>query len=306
MTMANAYASIIVNAPVEAVWQVIRDFNGLPAWLSGVAASSIEEGRDPDTVGCVRLLTLANGATASERLVALDDSRYLVSYSFVQQLFPISDHRATIELLPVTSGERTFVQWSATFQDLPGHAGETAPVMQAQVLEAGLVALAQKLDGASGPTGKPRWDGWRPAKVFCSSVINGPVPAVWAKVRDFIGMHEYHPDIRDMKMLGGMRADKISGVRDFMFGEGRIVERLTYLNDADHAFRYLIEQSPMPWMNYHAGARFLPVTIGSKTYAEWIADWTASANDDVALIPNIHNNVFQLAFDTLNERFFPG
>jgi hypothetical protein len=62
----------------------------------------------------------------------------------------------------------------------------------------------------------------------------------------------------------------------------------------------------MPWMNYHAAARFLPITAGNKTFAEWTADWTATPNDDVALIPDIHMNVFQKAFDTLNERYFPG
>jgi hypothetical protein len=304
--MAKAYASIIVDAPVEAVWPVVRDFNGLPNWVPGVVGSSIEGGRDADSVGCVRLLTLGNGATCSERLLALDDSRYLVSYAFVQPLFPIIGHRAVIELIPVTSGERTFVQWSATFEDLPGHAGETAPVMQASVFEAGLAALAAKCSGTSAPAGTLRWDGWRPAKVFCSSVINGPLPAVWERVRDFIGMGAWHPDISAMKMVGGVRADKISGVRDFLFGDGRIMERLTYLNDADHEFRYLIEQSPMRWMNYHAAARFLPITAENKTFAVWTADWIAGANDDVALIPDIHNNVFQKAFDTLNERFFPG
>jgi Polyketide cyclase / dehydrase and lipid transport len=304
--MANAYASIIVDAPVEAVWPVVRDFNGLPNWLAGVAGSSIEGGRDADTVGAVRLLKLADGGACSERLVALDDSRYMVSYSFVQQLFPISDHRATIELIPVTSGERTFVQWSATFKDLPGHDGETAPIMQAHVFEAGLTALAEKCKGAAAPAGVPRWDGWRPAKVFCSSVINGPRQAVWDRVRDFIGMGGWHPDIGGMKMIGGVRPDKVSGVRDFMFGDGRIMERLTLLNDADHEFRYLIEQSPMPWMNYHAGLRLHPITTGNKTLAVWFADWVASPNDDAKLIGDIHNNVFQKAFDTLNERFFPG
>jgi Polyketide cyclase / dehydrase and lipid transport len=304
--MPNVYASIIVDAPVEAVWPVIRDFNGLPNWLPGVVGSSIEDGRDPDTVGCVRRIAVEGGGSGSERLLALDDSRYVVSYAFVEQLFPIRDHRATIELIPVTAGERTFVQWSATFADLPGHEGETAPAMQANVLEAGLAALAAKCAGQTASGAKPRWDGWRPAKVFCSAVINGPVSAVWGRVRDFIGMGAWHPGISDMKMLGGVRSDKISGVRDFMFGDGRILERLTYLNDADHEFRYLIEQSPMPWINYHAGARFLPITAGDKTFAEWTADWVASPNDDATLIADIHQNVFQKAFDTLNERFFAG
>ncbi len=304
--MPNVYASIIIEAPVEAVWAVIRDFNGLPNWIPGVVSSSIEGGEPADRVGCVRLIGVDGGGSCSERLIALDDSRYSVSYGFVQNLFPISGHLATIELIPCTSGERTFVQWSASFNDLPGHEGETAPVMQAGVFDAGLANLAAKLKGAAAPAGAVRWDGWRPAKVFCSSVIHGPREKVWPIVRDFIGMAGWHPGISNMKMVGGVPADKISGVRDFNFGEGRILERLTQMDDANYAFRYLIEQAPMPWMNYHAGARLYPVTATSQTFAVWTADWTASPNDDVKLIPDIHENVFQKAFDTLNERYFSG
>jgi hypothetical protein len=304
--MAKAYGSIVVDAPVEAVWPIIRDFSGLPNWLAGVAESAIEGGRDPDSVGCLRRLKLVDGGTGSERLLALDDSRYSVSYSFVDQIFAIANHRATIELIPVTSGNRTYAQWHASFDDLPGHEGETAPVMEAHVFAAGLQALATKCAGMAAPAGAVRWDGWRPAKVFCSSVINGPVPAVWDRIRDFIGMGGWHPDISAMQMIGGVRSDKVSGVRDFLFGEGRILERLTYLNDADHAFRYTIEQSPMPWLHYHAGVQLYPITASNRTFAVWTADWAASANDDVTLIPTIHDNVFQKAFDTLNERYFPG
>ncbi len=302
--MAQAHASIIIDAPLEAVWPVVRDFNGLPKWLPGITGSSIQGGTQADVVGCVRLLQLANGGTCSEKLMALDDSRYLVSYGFVEPPFPVTDHRATLQLIPVTAGNRTFASWRASFNDLPGHEGETAPIMEAHVLVAGLASLAARCAGLPAPAGAVRWDGWRPAKVFCSSVLNAPVPAVWNRVRDFIGMAAWHPDISGMKMVGGVPADKISGVRDFQFGDGRILERLTYLNDADYEFRYTIEQSPMHWLDYHSGVQLLPITDGNRCLGIWTADWTASANDDVVLIPQIHDGVFQKAFDTLNERYF--
>jgi carbon monoxide dehydrogenase subunit G len=304
--MAQAYGSRIIDAPIEAVWAVVRDFNGLPNWLPGVAASSIEGGRAADSVGALRRITVADGKTCSERLLALDDSRYFVSYGFVDQLFPIKDHRATLELIPMTDGDRTFAQWSATFEELPGHVGEVAPVMEAAVFAAGLAALAAKVAGQAAPAGAQRWDGWRPAKVFTSSVINGPVDAVWQRIRDFAGMDQWHPGITQMHMLGDVRSDKVSGVREFMFGEGKLHERLTYLSDPERAFRYTITLSPNPWLNYHAGARLYPITDSNRTFAVWTADWVASANDDVILIPDIHSNVFQKAFDTLNTLFFTG
>jgi hypothetical protein len=301
--MAKAYASAILDAPVEAVWAIVRDFNGLPNWLPAVSASRIEDGRDPDSVGCVRAITLPNGG-CTERLLTLDDSRYRVTYAFVQPAFPIRDYVATIELIPVTNGDRTFAQWTGSFEEAPEDAGKYEKLISLDVYAAGLASLAGKVAGAAPPAGKPRWDGWRPAKVFCSSVINGPIDAVWQRIRDFAGMGDWHPAISGMHMLGGVRSDKVSGVREFMIGDGRLHERLTYLSDAEHAFRYLIELSPMPWMNYHAGVQLYPVSADNRTCAVWTADWVASPNDDVALIPDIHANVFQKAFDTLNERHF--
>ncbi len=40
--MARAYASTILPAPVETVWSLIRDFNGLPSWVPAVADSTTQ------------------------------------------------------------------------------------------------------------------------------------------------------------------------------------------------------------------------------------------------------------------------
>ena len=69
--MARAYATAIIEAPVEVVWATIRDFSALAAWNPGVSHSEIEGGGDPDAVGCIRALTLQSGGTARERLLML-------------------------------------------------------------------------------------------------------------------------------------------------------------------------------------------------------------------------------------------
>ncbi len=135
-------------------------------------------------------------------------------------------------------------------------------------------------------------------------MIGGPVDQVWAQIRDFAGMGEWHDDITKMHMENGVRSDKISGVRDFLFADGPIREELTFLSDSEHAFRYRILTSTVPWLNYHAGARLYPVSDTDRTFAVWTADWVASPQDDLELIPNVHENVFQKAFDTVDERFF--
>ena len=302
--MATAYASTIVDAPVEAVWDIVRDFNGLPDWVPGVAKSEIEDGLDADVVGCVRSFTLGDGTHVRERLMSLDDSRYTFTYNFEKRAFPVDNYLACMELIPFTKTDQTFVQWWATFDERPEDAGKFVEIVAGAVFAPGLKALADKARGRANPAGAQRWQGLRPAKVFTSSVIRGSVDAVWARIRDFAGMGAWHDDITRMHMLEGARADKVSGVRDFYFGEGRLLEQLTYLSDTEHAFRYRITESPMPWLNYHAGARLYPVSNVNHTFAVWTADWTASPQDDLELIPTVHENVFQKAFDTVDARFF--
>jgi hypothetical protein len=59
-------------------------------------------------------------------------------------------------------------------------------------------------------------------------------------------------------------------------------------------------------MNYHSGVRLYPVTASDHCFAVWTADWTASAFDDVRLIPMVHDNVFQLALNTLDQKLTKG
>lgn len=300
--MARAFASTVIEAPVEAVWAVARDFNGLPDWNPGVTRSEIEGGLDADVVGCIRSFVLADGTPVRERLLSLDDSRYAFTYNFETPAFPVENYVAGMELIPVTNGNRTFVQWWATFDERPGDTGKYVDIVSRLVFAGGLKALAAKTGGRKAPDDAQRWQGLRPAKVFTSSVISAPVGEVWTRMRDFAGMGGWHDDITAMHMIDGVRSDKLSGVRDFLFGEGRLQEQLTYLSDTDTAFRYRILKSPMPWLNYHAGARLYPVSDRDQTFAVWTADWTASPQDDLELIPNVHGNVFQKAFDTLEAQ----
>jgi uncharacterized protein YndB with AHSA1/START domain len=305
--MARAYASAIIEAPVETVWATIRDFGALASWHPALALSEIEGGGDPDVVGCIRRLELQGGGSARERLLMLDDSRYSFAYNFETPAFPIDNYVATVELIPVTNGDKTFAQWTGTFDPRPEETEDFADIIGTAVFASGWAALAERLKGAPAPAeAGPRWQGFRPAKVFCSSVIPQPASRVWAAMRDFAGMGGWHPDIADMHMLGGAASDKVSGVRSFRFGEGALEEQLTLLCDPERRFRYKINRSGNPWLNYHAGARLYEVTAGDGCFAVWTADWVAAAEDDVTLIPFVHDGVFQRAFDTLAAKLATG
>ena len=54
----TVYISAIIHAPLEQVWPMFRDFNGLAGWHPGVAVSRLEDGGRADALGSVRHLTL--------------------------------------------------------------------------------------------------------------------------------------------------------------------------------------------------------------------------------------------------------
>lgn len=302
--MARAYASTILDAPIETVWHTIRDFNGLPSWIPAITDSEIEGGLDSDVVGCIRSFHLADGTHVRERLLSFSDRDHSFSYNFETPAFPVKNYIARIRLMPVTASNQTFAEWEATFDEAPEDAGKYVDIISNGVFQGGWNALKKVLPGRSSPPGAVRWAGFPPNKVWCSTVIPGPADAVWAVIRDFAGMGAWHDAITKMHMIDGVRSDKVSGTRDFLFGDGHLHEKLLHLDDAERSFSYCITKSPLPWLHYVSGPRLWPVTDGNTTFGVWTGDWVASPVDDVTLIPMATNEVYLKAFRTVAERFF--
>lgn len=302
--MARAYASSILKAPVETIWGLMRDFNGLPRWAPGITRSRIEGGRDSDVVGCVRSFRTRDGSHVRERLLTLDDANHTLTYNFEKPAFPVKNYIATLRLYPVTESDRTFAEWEATFDEAPGEEGKYERIISRDVFAANWASLAKIIADKplKPPKGAVRWKGFSPNKVWTSRVIRAPIEDVWHVMRDFAGMGAWHDEITKMHMLNGVRADKVSGVRDFYFGDGRLNEELLHLCDRTRSFSYRIIKCEIPWLNYVSGPRLWPVTAGNVTFAVWTGDWDASPQDDLILIPQTERNVYQKAFATVEKK----
>jgi uncharacterized protein YndB with AHSA1/START domain len=304
MVMARAHASIVLKAPVEAVWGLVRDFNALPKWAPAVASSRIEGGLDSDVVGCVRSLSTRDGAHVRERLLSLDDANHSFTYNFEKPAFPVKNYIATVRLYPVTHTDETFAEWESTFDEAEGDEGKYEAIISRDIFSANLGNLAKIIAAKKPkkPEGAVRWKGFQPNKVWTSRVIRVPVDKVWGIMRDFAGMGAWHQDITKMHMLGGARSDKVSGIRDFYFGEGHLNEELLHLCDRSRSFSYRITKCEIPWINYVSGARLWPVTANNATFGVWTGDWDASPQDDLLLIPRTEENVYQKAFAMVERK----
>src|ERR1700685_3965419 len=80
--MPKAFVSTVINAPLERVWRVVSDFNGLPAWMPGMKDSAIEPGKTDKEVGAVRKLSMAGTKDVlRERLEVLSPDEFLITFS---------------------------------------------------------------------------------------------------------------------------------------------------------------------------------------------------------------------------------
>lgn len=141
--MPRVFVSSVVDAPAEKVWATIRCFDAVAEWLPFVKSSPIEDGGDPARVGCVRVLTQTDGEVFREVLVALSDAERFYSYTFVGSPVPVRDHRTTLRVLPITDGDRAYVEWSSRFEIAPEHEEQLVKLMNQNFL-AGLRALAER------------------------------------------------------------------------------------------------------------------------------------------------------------------
>ena len=139
--MIKVYVSSVLDAPADAVWAVIRDFNGLPRWTPFVAESRIEGGLPADRIGCVRNFRLKDGGTIREQLLTLSDYDYQCTYSILESQLGVENYVATLKLTPVTDGNRTFAEWTAEFDCPPEREKELAEQIGQGVFQAAFTAL---------------------------------------------------------------------------------------------------------------------------------------------------------------------
>jgi hypothetical protein len=124
--MIKVYTSTVINGSADAVWAIVRDFNGLPKWTPFVAESRIEGGLPSDKVGCVRNFRLKDGGMIREQLLTLSDYDYQCTYSILESPMGVENYVATLKLTPVTDGNTTFAEWWAEFDPPAGKEKELA------------------------------------------------------------------------------------------------------------------------------------------------------------------------------------
>jgi NADPH:quinone reductase-like Zn-dependent oxidoreductase len=133
--------SAVIDAPIDRVWAVLRDFDSHGRWHPAVADSRMEDDLDGDVVGGVRRSHLRDGIELREQLLRHSDREHTFSYCILDSSLPLFDYVATISLKPVTDGNQTFWDWRAQFRAPEDRAAELEKMVGRQVCEAGFTGL---------------------------------------------------------------------------------------------------------------------------------------------------------------------
>lgn len=147
--MVKVAKSTILEAPVDRVWELVRDFNGHDRWHPAVADSQIERGQPADKIGCVRRFHLQDGSELREQLLTLSDIDFAFSYCLLDTPVPLFNYVAHVRLFPVTDGDQTFWQWESRFDTPAGRERELHDMVAEQIYQAGFDAIRGEL-GLSG------------------------------------------------------------------------------------------------------------------------------------------------------------
>ncbi len=114
--MTKVHVTSVIPAPLERVWEYIRDFNSLPKWFPGVTDSHIEPGRPVNQAGCIRNFGLEGGPRIREQLLAISDQEHEFNYKMVEGPLPVANYMATVRL--GGDGKGTFAELTSQF-DVP-------------------------------------------------------------------------------------------------------------------------------------------------------------------------------------------
>lgn len=150
-TRQKVSEKISIDAPADAVWAKVKNFDALKDWHPAVAQSPADKG---NTEGSVRQLTLKDGGKLTETLEGYDDAQKKYSYRAKDGgALPVTNYTSTLLVVADGAGKST-VEWRGAFyrgypnNDPPPDRNDEAAVKAVTgVYTSGLANLKKLVEG---------------------------------------------------------------------------------------------------------------------------------------------------------------
>jgi carbon monoxide dehydrogenase subunit G len=149
-TRQKVTEQITINAPADAVWAKIKNFDALKDWHPAVAESPADKG---NSEGSVRTLKLKNGGTLVETLESYNEAQKRYSYRAKDGgALPVTNYTSTLQVSG--SGNSSTVEWRGAFyrgypnnNPPPDQNDEAAVAAVTGVYKSGLENLKKLVEG---------------------------------------------------------------------------------------------------------------------------------------------------------------
>src|SRR5512135_3495179 len=140
-------------------------------------------------------------------------------------------------------------------------------------------------------------------RITQSTIVGAPVGEVWALLRDFGAIGDWHPALPPAEIEDGP-AGRVGSVRVFPLAGGHR-ETLAALDDQRRriAFTFADRAAGLPVRSYTSTITARPVTLSGHTYVEWSSGFDCDEVDEDKAIAAIRDGVLVPGLKALEQRF---
>jgi mxaD protein len=126
--MATARVNDELDASIDEVWELVKDFGDLGAWAPDAEVLDVEG----EGIGAIRRVQAGDGSGAifRERCEAFDPEGYSFSYAVLESPIPMRDYVAVVKLAEL-GPKRCGIEWSSEFEPVGAPEAELVQAIQA-------------------------------------------------------------------------------------------------------------------------------------------------------------------------------
>ena len=138
----TAHVMYFFDAPIDKIWEIMQDFNGLSSYHPAIIHSMIEEGKANNEIGCIRRLTLESGFVR-EKLLTFDAPTFSFTYAIIDGTLPVTNYVAGVRLRVDEEACQTIGEWWADFEVVNTNPQALIDVIEQQVFKVGFQSVAE-------------------------------------------------------------------------------------------------------------------------------------------------------------------
>lgn len=110
----NTYQSVTVNAPASKVWGLVKGWDGLHTWHPVFSNTKILKGGLTE-IGGVREVTVKDGPSFTEELLAYDDGGMNLKYKIIESPLPLVEYVSVVRVNALPNNQSQMV-WLASYK----------------------------------------------------------------------------------------------------------------------------------------------------------------------------------------------